>query len=143
MSFEPLDWYCRPVANGVWTKVVENAFGAYTPCAVDSLVVTISNFILLGLCFYRIWLIKKDFRVKRFCLRSKLYNYILGLLAGYCTAEPLFRLIMGLSVLDLDGQTGLAPFEVNFHCYTYASSLQFSFSVYLICSCMVYIQLSG
>ncbi|KAF7840257.1 ABC transporter C family member 2-like [Senna tora] len=112
MAFEPLDWYCRPVANGVWTKVVENSFGAYTPCAVNSLVVVISHLILLGLCLYRIWLIKKDFKVKRFCLRSKLYNYILGLLAGCCTAEPLFRLVMGISVLNLDGQTGLAPFEM-------------------------------
>ncbi|GLT68246.1 hypothetical protein SLA2020_404960 [Shorea laevis] len=58
-----------------------------------------------------VWRIKKDFNVKRFCLRSKFYNYVLGLLAAYCTAEPLFRLIMGISVLNLDGQTGVAPFE--------------------------------
>ncbi|KAI4297457.1 hypothetical protein L6164_037348 [Bauhinia variegata] len=112
MAFEPLLWYCRPVANGVWTKAVENAFGAYTPCAVDSLVITISHLVVLGLCFYRIWLIKKDLKAKRFCLRSKFYNYILGLLALYCTAEPLFRLIMGISALNLDGQAGLAPFEM-------------------------------
>ncbi|KAI9074946.1 hypothetical protein K1719_043109 [Acacia pycnantha] len=112
MAFEPLDWFCQPVANGVWTKVVQNAFGAYTPCAVDSLVIIISHLILFGLCFYRIWLINKNFKAKRYCLRSKLYNYLLGLLAGYCTAEPLFRLVMGLSVLNLDGQTGLAPFEM-------------------------------
>ncbi|XP_028799317.1 ABC transporter C family member 2 [Neltuma alba] len=112
MAFEPLDWFCQPVPNGVWTKVVQNAFGAYTPCAVDSLVIIISHLVLFGLCFYRIWLINKNFKVKRYCLRSKLYNYLLGLLAGYCTAEPLFRLVMGLSVLNLDGKTGLAPFEM-------------------------------
>ncbi|KAH9796212.1 ABC transporter C family member 2 [Citrus sinensis] len=112
MAFKPLDWYCRPVANGVWTKVVDNAFGAYTPCATDSLVVSVSHLILMGLCFYRIWLIKKDFKVQRFCLKSKLYNYMLGFLAAYCTAEPLFQLIMGISALDLDGQSGLAPFEI-------------------------------
>ncbi|XP_054779362.1 ABC transporter C family member 2-like isoform X2 [Prosopis cineraria] len=112
MAFEPLDWFCQPVANGLWTKVVQNAFGAYTPCAVDSLVIIISHLILFGLCFYRIWLINKNFNVKRYCLRSKLYNYVLGLLAGYCTAEPLFRLVVGLSVLNLDGQTRLAPFEM-------------------------------
>ncbi|KHN47341.1 ABC transporter C family member 2-like [Glycine soja] len=112
MTFEPLDWYCRPVANGVWTRSVENAFGAYTPCAVDSLVISVSNLILLGLCIYRIWLIKKDFTVKRFHLRSNLYNYILGLLALYCVAEPLYRLILGISVLNLDGQTQFAPFEI-------------------------------
>ncbi|KAK6283230.1 hypothetical protein POUND7_017055 [Theobroma cacao] len=112
MAFEPLVWYCRPVANGVWTRAVANAFGAYTPCATDSLVITISHLVLLGLCVYRIWLIRKDFKAQRFSLRSKYYNYMLGLLAAYSTAEPLFRLIMGISVLNLEGQPGLAPFEI-------------------------------
>ncbi|EXC25627.1 hypothetical protein L484_009932 [Morus notabilis] len=112
MVFEPFVWYCRPVKNGVWTKAVDNAFGAYTPCAVDSLVICVSHLVLLGLCIYRIWRTNKDFTVQRFRLRSKVYNYVLGLLPAYCTAEPLFRLIMGISVLNLDGQAGLAPFEV-------------------------------
>ena len=112
MAFEPMDWYCRPVKNGVWAKAVENAFGAYTPCASNSLVVCITHLIVLGLCLYRIWLTKKEFKVPRFRLRSNYYNYVLWLLAGYCTAEPLFRLVMGISIFNLDGQTGLAPFEV-------------------------------
>ncbi|KAH7568510.1 hypothetical protein JRO89_XS06G0008700 [Xanthoceras sorbifolium] len=111
MAFEPLVWYCRPVKNGVWTRAVDNAFGAYTPCATESLVVAISHLVLMAMCLYRIWLIKKDFKAQRFCLKSKLYNYMLGLLAGCCTALPLYRLIMGISVLNLDGQSGLAPFE--------------------------------
>ena len=113
MAFGPLVWYCRPVTNGVWAKLVDNAFGVYTPCATDTLVISISHLVLLSLCFYRIWQIKKDFKVQRFCLRSNYYNYMLGLLAGYCTAEPLFRLIMGISIFNLDGQAGLAPFEVG------------------------------
>ncbi|CBI30983.3 unnamed protein product, partial [Vitis vinifera] len=112
MAFEPLVWYCQPVANGVWAKAAESAFGPYTPCAVDSIVVCISHLVLLGLCCYRIWLIKMDFKVQRFCLQSNYYNYMLGLLACYCTAEPLFRLVMGVSIFDLDEQTGLAPYEV-------------------------------
>lgn len=112
MVFKPVQWFCRPVANGVWAKSVENAFGIYTPCATDSLVISVSHLVLLGLCLYRIWRIKKDFKVQRFRLRSNYYNYMLGLLAGYCTAEPLFRLVMGISILNLDGQSGLAPFEV-------------------------------
>ncbi|XWS55359.1 hypothetical protein CRYUN_Cryun10bG0167800 [Craigia yunnanensis] len=112
MAFEPLIWFCRPVADGVWKRAVSNAFGAYTPCATDSLVITTSHLVLLGLCVYRIWLIKKDFKAQPFCLRSKYYNYMLGLLAAYATAEPLFRLIMGISVINLDGQPGLAPFEI-------------------------------
>lgn len=117
MAFGPLVWYCRPVANGAWTKAVENALGEYTPCAVDSLVVSVSHLVILGLCSYRIWRIKNDSKAQRFCLRSKLYNCLLGLLAFYCTAEPLFRLIMGISVLNLDGQSGLAPSEVGLFFY--------------------------
>ncbi|KAJ8758792.1 hypothetical protein K2173_000513 [Erythroxylum novogranatense] len=112
MAFKPLVWYCQPVPNGKWTKAVENAFGAYTTCATDSLVVVISHLVLMGLCFYRIWLTKKNVKVQRFCLKSKWYNYLLVLLAAYSTAEPLFRLIMGISVLNIDGQTGLAPYEI-------------------------------
>ena len=113
MAFKPLDWYCQTVANGAWARTVQNVFGRYTPCAVNSLVIYVSHLVVLGLCCYQIWLIKKDFKAKSFCLRSKLYNYVLALLAAYCTAEPLFRLIMGISVLNLDGQAGLAPFEVS------------------------------
>ncbi|KAL1187633.1 ABC transporter C family member 2 [Cardamine amara subsp. amara] len=110
MGFEPLEWYCKPVANGVWTKQVDNAFGAYTPCATDSFVLGVSHLVMLVLCLYRIWLTLKNHKVERFCLRSKLYSYFLALLAAYATAEPLFRLIMGVSVLDLD-EPGLPPFE--------------------------------
>ena len=113
MAFKPLDWYGQPVANGAWARTVENAFGGYTPCVVDSLVICVSHLVVLGLCYYRIWLIKKDFKAKSFCLRSKLYNYVLALLVAYCTAEPLFRLIIGILVFNLDGQAGLAPFEVS------------------------------
>ncbi|CAL5183715.1 unnamed protein product [Lathyrus oleraceus] len=113
MAFKPAVWYCRPVENGVWTRTVQNAFGAYTPCAVNNLVIGISHLVILGLCIYRIWLIKKDSKVKRFCLRSNIYNYVLGILAAYSVAEPLYRLIMGVSVLNLDGQSQLAPFEIT------------------------------
>eukprot|EP00262_Sarcandra_glabra_P011548 TRINITY_DN2799_c0_g1_i1.p1 TRINITY_DN2799_c0_g1~~TRINITY_DN2799_c0_g1_i1.p1 ORF type:complete len:1626 (+),score=287.39 TRINITY_DN2799_c0_g1_i1:361-5238(+) len=112
MGFGPLDWYCQPVENGVWAKAVESAFGAYTPCGLNSLVVCVSHLALVGLCYYRIWRIRKDMTVKRFRLGSCYYNYMLGLFAAYCAAEPLFRLVMGISISNLDGQTGLARFEV-------------------------------
>ncbi|KAK1381982.1 ABC-type xenobiotic transporter [Heracleum sosnowskyi] len=111
MAFKPFDWYCKPVANGVWAKSVENAFGIYTPC-VDSVVIFFSYLVVVGLCLYRIWRIKKDLKVQRFQLRSNYYNYVLGILAVYCTAEPLFRLVMGISAVNLDGQNSLAPFEI-------------------------------
>ncbi|XP_047310142.1 ABC transporter C family member 2 [Impatiens glandulifera] len=110
MAFKPVDWFCQPKKNGVW-GAGDNAFGAFTPCATDTLVITISNFILMGLCLYRIWLTKTNFKIKRFCLKSSYCNYLLALVAAYCTAEPLYRLVMGVSVLNLDG-FGLAPYEI-------------------------------
>ncbi|KVH87904.1 AAA+ ATPase domain-containing protein [Cynara cardunculus var. scolymus] len=112
MGFNPSVSYCRPVPNGVWETALENEFGTYTPCATDSLVTGISHLVLLGTCLYRIWVTKKNLKVQRFKLRSKIYNYWLGLLALYSTAEPLFRLIMGVSAFNVDGETGLAPYEI-------------------------------
>uniref|UniRef100_A0A6N2KZ94 ABC-type xenobiotic transporter n=1 Tax=Salix viminalis TaxID=40686 RepID=A0A6N2KZ94_SALVM len=113
MGLKALVWYCRPMANGVWAKTVDNAFGAYTPCAIDSLVICISHLVLLGLCLYRIWLIiDNNTKAKKYCLRTKYYNYMLGLLAAYCTVQPFLRLFMNVSIFNLDGQTALAPFEI-------------------------------
>ncbi|PIA50779.1 hypothetical protein AQUCO_01200196v1 [Aquilegia coerulea] len=110
-EFKPLiNWYCKPLKKG---------FDVYTLCGIDTMVVCISHLVLLVLCLYRIWKIKKDFKVKRFCLKSNNYNYMLGLLATYCITQPLFRLIMGYSVLNLDHHveqqttTSLAPFEIT------------------------------
>lgn len=114
MAFNLLDWYCRPVPNGVWARTTYSAFGAYLPCALDSTVICISYAVLLSLCCYRIWLIKKSSKVRRFRLRSTFYNYILGLLASYCAAEPLLRLLIGMSIVNLDDQTAFVPFEVRF-----------------------------
>ncbi|MCD7446263.1 hypothetical protein HAX54_048461 [Datura stramonium] len=112
MAFKPLDWFCQPVANGVWSKAVENAFGAYTPCGTNTLVISVSHLVLLALCLNRVWKMMKDLSVQRFRLRSNYYNYMLGLLAAYFTAEPLFRLVMRMSALNVDGQPGLAPYEI-------------------------------
>lgn len=114
MAIEPLVWYCQPQVNEAWAKEVDGAFGAYTPCAIDSVVISISHLVLLGLCCYRIWMMKKNSKVERFYLRSKCYNYVLGLLAGYCTIEPLLRLLMDISIFNLNGETGVAPYEVRF-----------------------------
>ncbi|KAJ4703004.1 ABC transporter C family member 2-like [Melia azedarach] len=112
MAFKPLVWYCRPVPNGIWEKAADGTFGAYTTCAVDSLVISISNLVLLGLCIYRIWLMNKNLKAQRYHLTSNCYNFLLGLLAGYCTAEPLLRLVMGISIFNLNGETSLAPYEM-------------------------------
>ncbi|KAJ4703009.1 ABC transporter C family member 2-like [Melia azedarach] len=111
MAFNPLVWYCRPVANGIWAKAADSTFGAYTTCAVGSLVISVSYFVLLCLCIHRIWLMKKNLKARRYRLSSNCYNYLLGLLAGCCTAEPLLRLVMEISIFNLDEETSLAPFE--------------------------------
>ena len=125
MGFELLDWYCKPLPNGVWSKMVDYAFGAYTPCAIDSFVLGTSHLVLLILCLYRVWLTAKDNKVDRFCLRSKWYSYLLALLAAYSTAEPLFRLVMRISLLDLDA-AGFPPYEVCQH---------HPFFLYILCCC--------
>ncbi|KAI3903564.1 hypothetical protein MKW98_032218 [Papaver atlanticum] len=112
MGFKPLVWYCKPVENGVWSKLVQNAFGVYTPCGMDTLVISFTHLVLLSLCIYRIWKMTMDFTVQRFRLRSNYYNYFLGLLAAYCAVEPIVRVVMGISILNLDGQTALAPYEM-------------------------------
>ncbi|XP_010683162.1 ABC transporter C family member 2 isoform X1 [Beta vulgaris subsp. vulgaris] len=112
MDLKPWEWYCQPVENGVWATAVQNALGKFTPCAMDSVVICISHLVILGICLYRIWITYKNIKVEKYCLRSKYYNYFLALLAGYSAAEPLFKLIMGVSVFNLDGQAGLAPYEV-------------------------------
>ncbi|KAI3907597.1 hypothetical protein MKW98_016241 [Papaver atlanticum] len=112
MGFKPLLWYCKPVENGVWAKVVTNAFGVYTPCGIDTLVISFTHLVLLSLCVCRIWKTIKDVTVKRLVLRSNYFNYFLGFLAAYCVGEPLYRLITGMSVLNVDGQSALAPYEM-------------------------------
>ncbi|CAN1302447.1 ABC transporter C family member 2 [Linum perenne] len=112
MASVTMDWYCRPVPDGLWAKTVRNAFGPYTPCVTDTVVMLFSDLVLMGLCVYRIWLTMKDYKAQRYCLKSHWYNYLLAVLAAYVAAEPLFRLVFGISALDIDGQLGLAPFEV-------------------------------
>jgi len=116
MGFEPLNWYCKPAENSIWDKAVDSAFGPYTPCAINTLVISISNLVLIGLCLYRIWLITCNAKVQRFCLRSNYYNYLLGMLAAYCAAQPLLRLLTGNSAFNLSGETSFAPFEVGVSC---------------------------
>jgi len=111
-----LEWYCRPDANGAWIILVKSAFGGYTPCATETIVVSLSHLVLWCLICYRIYLIRKDLSIKRFCLQSHYYNYGLALVAAYNTAEPLFRAVMGLSVVNLDGPASLPPFEVRISC---------------------------
>ncbi|XP_019419115.1 PREDICTED: ABC transporter C family member 12-like isoform X1 [Lupinus angustifolius] len=113
MGFEPLTWYCQPEENNIWSKTVDSAFGSYTPCAINTLVISTSNLILMGLCLYRMWLIIRNAKAQRFCLSSNYYNYVLVILAAYCAAQPLLRLLNGISAFNLNGETDFSPFEIT------------------------------
>ncbi|KAI4368065.1 hypothetical protein MLD38_016670 [Melastoma candidum] len=112
MVLGPVIWYCRPVADGVWGRIADGAFGVFTPCAIDTLVISVSHLVLLVLCCYRVWLIKRSLKVQKYRLQSRCYNCMLAAVAAYCMAEPLLRLVVGISALNVDGQAeGLSPFE--------------------------------
>ncbi|KAH7661164.1 Xenobiotic-transporting ATPase protein [Dioscorea alata] len=111
MGSHLLAWYCRPVEDGIWAKDVKNALGAYTPCAAHTLVLLTSYLALIGACMFRMWRTWRDLTIKRYHLRSRLYNYMLGLFAIYFLAESLVRLVMCFSTANVDTKTGLAPFE--------------------------------
>ncbi|GLJ53347.1 hypothetical protein SUGI_1137510 [Cryptomeria japonica] len=55
-------------------------------------------------------------------MRGKAHANVITLLncalAAYNTAEPLYRAVMGISVVNLDGQSSLAPFEVSSSLFT-------------------------
>ena len=53
-----LDWYCKPETNVAWISIAASAFDAYTPCATETLVVSLSYFVLWCLICYRIYLIQ-------------------------------------------------------------------------------------
>lgn len=92
---------------------MDSAFGSYTPCAINTLVISTSNLVLMGLCLYRIGLITFNAKAQRFCLKWNYYNYILGMLASYCAFQPLLRLLTGNSAFNLNDETGFPPFEVS------------------------------
>ncbi|XP_074269631.1 ABC transporter C family member 12-like isoform X2 [Silene latifolia] len=111
MGLTPLVWYCRPVENGVWERKGDTGFGAYVPCQMG-IVVSVSSFALMIVCAYRIWLTLMGSKCRRFCLRSKWFNYLLAVFAAAFAVEPLVRLMLTVSIFDLDGVSELAPFEV-------------------------------
>ncbi|XP_010460830.1 PREDICTED: ABC transporter C family member 11 isoform X1 [Camelina sativa] len=113
MGFDQaLNWYCKPIAQGFWEKAPDGAFGAYTPCAIDSLVMIASHLVLLSLCFYRIWITLDNAKAAQvYVLRNMYYHFVLGVLACYCFIEPVLRLVMRISLFDVGEETDLPPFE--------------------------------
>ncbi|KAL1826245.1 hypothetical protein ACET3Z_004657 [Daucus carota] len=48
MSLNVLNWYCQPIRYGIWASETQSAFGAYTPCGIDSFVISVSHLSILA-----------------------------------------------------------------------------------------------
>lgn len=113
MIFNPIDYFCQPVANGFWDKVAGSALGPYKPCCINTLVVSITSLALICICIHRMLLIQKSHKVRRYQLTSRAYHFVMIFLAGLSTSEPLLRILTDTSIFKLDGKPGLPPFEVG------------------------------
>eukprot|EP00250_Pteridium_aquilinum_P010315 c19292_g1_i1 orf=266-5158(-) len=107
-----MESFCHPVAGGVWDTKLESGFGALTPCIVESVIIGISHCTLSCLVCYRIWLLLKGHHLSRFQLKQKYSQYFLILLAAALALGPFVQILLGISTVNVDGETRLAPFEV-------------------------------
>nr|QGP74117.1 ABCC transporter [Sedum alfredii] len=112
MTFSPIDYFCQPVENGFWDKVAGSALGPYKPCCINTLVVSITCLVLICICIHRILLMQKSHKVRRYKLTSRTYHFVMVLLSGLSTSEPLLRILTDTSIYNLDGTPGLPPFEL-------------------------------
>lgn len=104
--------FCRPLEAGVWANKLPSGFGAYTPCAVDSVIVNISSLVLLFFTVQRIRALVYGVGIERFKV-SNAWRYIpLFLLAAFCAAAPITQIILGVSTVNLDGESSMPPYEV-------------------------------
>lgn len=111
-----LSSFCRPVTGGVWETKLASGFGAYTPCLVDSIVVSLSNVALLLFVLYRIRGLC-GYHARSSSLRFKVQKpagHCIGLLlAAFCAVAPVLQIVLGVSAVNLDGgDTSMPPFEV-------------------------------
>jgi hypothetical protein len=109
-----MDVFCRPVVGGVWETKLASGFGAFTPCLVDTVVITVSNLALLFSAVYRIRaLLYSSSSGNRFKVSRCWGHYFAILLAFVCAVEPIVQITLSLSAVNLDGETTLPPFEVR------------------------------
>jgi ATP-binding cassette subfamily C (CFTR/MRP) protein 1 len=108
-----MDVFCRPVVGGVWETKLASGFGAFTPCLVDTVVITVSNLALLFSAVYRIRaLLYSSSSGNRFKVSRCWGHYFAILLAFVCAVEPIVQITLSLSAVNLDGETTLPPFEI-------------------------------
>jgi hypothetical protein len=111
-----LSLFCRPVAGGVWETKLASGFGAYTPCLVQSVVISPSNLALLLVVVYRISGLCYAYSSAplRFTVQKPAAGHCVGLLlAAFCAVAPLLQVVFGMSAVNLDGENSMPPFEVT------------------------------
>jgi hypothetical protein len=111
-----LSLFCRPVAGGVWETKLASGFGAYTPCLVQSVVISPSNLALLLVVVYRICGLCYAYSSAplRFTVQKPAAGHCVGLLlAAFCAVSPLLQIVFGVSAVNLDGENSMPPFEVT------------------------------
>ncbi|CAM6104569.1 unnamed protein product [Calypogeia fissa] len=107
------DGYCNPVRGGVWDTKLENGFGPFTPCLVDSVVLGISYLILLGLVVRRIFYLRSPETPKKYSVQSKWGHGFAIFLASLCTLAPFLQIILGISLANTSEDGGSMPvFEI-------------------------------
>jgi ABC-type multidrug transport system fused ATPase/permease subunit len=105
--------FCRPLDAGVWANKLPSGFGAYTPCVVDSVIVNISSLVLLFFTVQRIRALVYGVGIERFKVTNG-WRYIpLFLLAAFCAAAPITQIILGVSTVNLDGESSMPPYEIS------------------------------
>ncbi len=110
-----MDVFCRPVVGGVWETKLASGFGSFTPCLVDAVIITVSNLALLSLVVYRIRaLLYSSSSGNRIKVSRRWGHYFAILLAFVLAVEPIVQITLSLSVVNLDGETTLPPFEVRY-----------------------------
>lgn len=114
MGEDLLSLFCRPQEAGIWANKLPSGFGAYTPCLVDSFIVNISSLVLLFFTVQRIRGLVYGVGIERFKVSSP-WRYCPGLLlASFCAVAPLTQIALGVSTVNLDGESSMPPFEVWF-----------------------------
>lgn len=104
--------YCSPVPGGTWETKLENGFGAFTPCLVDSVVLGASYLFLLGFVLRRIVHLRSP-DTKKFSVQSKFRHAFAIVLSSACAVAPFLQIILGLSTANTDVDSSLPVFEVR------------------------------
>ncbi|KAG0591623.1 hypothetical protein KC19_1G189200 [Ceratodon purpureus] len=112
MEADLITRFCRPLEDGVWSRL-PSGFGAYTPCLVDTIIVNLSCIVLLFFTIQRIRSLVYGVSIERFKVGNP-WRYGPGLLlASFCAVAPLAQIALGVSTVNLDGESSMPPFEIT------------------------------